>query len=171
MKNNRKGFTLIELLVVVAVIGILASVVLLGLGQVRGRGRDARRIADLKQLQNGLELYFNTCNRYPAHLTGLTNGSDATCADGTPAGATVNQQLFDPSSNGTIMYDYCVGGINNNRYILGAMLEDPTNPVLNQMATWSSAGICAGEPLQNGGSGAARACQNGAAPGSYCVTI
>ena len=66
---DRKGFTLIELLVVVAVIGILASVILLGLSSVRGKGRDSRRISDLKNIQNGLELFFNACNKYPSHYS------------------------------------------------------------------------------------------------------
>ena len=57
--KSARGFTLIELLVVIAIIGILSSVVLASLNSARKKGRDARRIADLKQLQLALELYYD----------------------------------------------------------------------------------------------------------------
>ncbi len=64
MKNNR-GFTLIELLVVIAVIGILASVVLASLNSARGKARDARRLADGRQLELILQIYYDTYGTFP----------------------------------------------------------------------------------------------------------
>ena len=64
---TNRGFTLIELLVVVAIIGMLASVVIAALGNTRAKARDARRLADLKQLQTALELYATDNNGlYPS---------------------------------------------------------------------------------------------------------
>ena len=63
IKKNNKGFTLIELLVVIAIIGILSSVVLASLNSARTKARDARRIADIKQIQLALELFYDA-NRY-----------------------------------------------------------------------------------------------------------
>ncbi|MEK7082655.1 MAG: type II secretion system protein, partial [Patescibacteria group bacterium] len=62
---KKQGFTLIELLVVIAIIGVLASVVLASVNTARAKSRDARRIADLKQIQLALELYYDTNNQYP----------------------------------------------------------------------------------------------------------
>jgi prepilin-type N-terminal cleavage/methylation domain-containing protein len=63
--KNEKGFTLIELLVVIAIIGLLASVVLLALNSARAKSRDAKRLADVRQLASALELGFNDMNSYP----------------------------------------------------------------------------------------------------------
>ncbi len=74
----KKGFTLIEILIVVAIIAILASVVLVGLGPTQQAGRDARRVSDIHEIQNGLELYYNKCGFYP----GTANCGAATIIGG-----------------------------------------------------------------------------------------
>ncbi len=73
MLKPKKAFTLIELLVVIAIIGILATISVLALNNARAKSRDAKRIADVKQMQTALELYFNDMNRYP--LTSEFTGS------------------------------------------------------------------------------------------------
>ena len=69
MRKLSRGFTLIELLVVIAIIAILASIVLASLNSARVKSRDARRMADLKQVENALELYNNDNQSYPAVTT------------------------------------------------------------------------------------------------------
>ncbi len=69
MEKYKRGFTLIELLVVIAVIGILASVVLASLNSARAKARDARRLADIKQVATALELYYDKYGYYPAYTT------------------------------------------------------------------------------------------------------
>jgi prepilin-type N-terminal cleavage/methylation domain-containing protein len=64
MKKQR-GFTLIELLVVIAVIGVLAAVVMSSISSARGKGRDAKRLSDTKEIQTALELYYHDNNAYP----------------------------------------------------------------------------------------------------------
>ena len=68
------GFTLIQLLVVIAIIGLLASVVLVSLNSARQKARNAKRVADLSQMQKALELYFDTYNSYP-----VTSGWRSQC--------------------------------------------------------------------------------------------
>ena len=64
-KNNQKGFTLIELLVVIAIIGLLSTLAVVSLNNARTKSRDARRIADVKQIQTALELFFTDNSQYP----------------------------------------------------------------------------------------------------------
>ena len=64
----RKGFTVIEILVVVAIIGILASVVLFGVDSAKRKARDARRVADLSQMAQVIEIYNNDNGEYPSDL-------------------------------------------------------------------------------------------------------
>lgn len=65
-KTNNKGFTLIELLVVIAIIGLLSTLSVVSLNNAREKSRNAKRVADVKQIQTALELYFNDQSGYPA---------------------------------------------------------------------------------------------------------
>src|SRR3989344_4807888 len=59
-KFSSKGFTLIELLIVIAVLGVLASVVLVAINpaeQLR-RGRDASRLQIVAQLGHAVQANF-----------------------------------------------------------------------------------------------------------------
>ena len=71
--HKKNGFTLIELLVVVAIIGILATVVLSSLSSARESARDARRLSDIKTIQNALEIYHLENGSYP-RSTNLASG-------------------------------------------------------------------------------------------------
>lgn len=96
MIRNKKqaGFTLIELLVVIAIISLLAVGIFLAFTSARVRSRDARRVADIKQMSSALESYYSQCNSYPVVLTPLTldstkslaTGSDPNCGDNAGSG-------------------------------------------------------------------------------------
>ncbi len=135
--GKNKGFTLIEILIVVAIIGILASIILVGLGSFRSRGRDARRIADLHQVQNGLELYFTKNGSYPsdaawANLTTTLKG----------AGIGVNAVPNDPTIGSNYIYAAASGG-----YVLAATLEDVNNPALTNDVDSTVNGVGCGDPV------------------------
>ena len=76
MKKTLKGFTLVELLVVIAIIGLLSTVAVVALNSARTKSRDAKRVADVKQIQTALELYFNDKNQYPVETDAVALGTD-----------------------------------------------------------------------------------------------
>lgn len=78
MNTKKKGFTLIELLVVIVIIGILATLAIVALQQARKNARDAKRIADVRQMQTALELFFNDNQYYPEGIDDHTSGKIAT---------------------------------------------------------------------------------------------
>lgn len=74
---NKRGFTLIELLVVVAIIGILASIVMVSLSGARAKARDSKRISDIKSIQLALSLYYSDYGMYPKNIYALTSAGAA----------------------------------------------------------------------------------------------
>lgn len=68
LSNEKKNaFTLIELLVVISIIGIMSTVAMTSLNGVRKKARDARRLSDMKQIINALELYKSRYGTYPGN--------------------------------------------------------------------------------------------------------
>jgi len=130
MNTKKKGFTLIELLVVIAIIGILATLAVVALQQARKNARDAKRIADVRQMQTALELFFNDNQYYPnAAVVNNAGGSIATGgvtymniipsaptpADG-PCDNTSNAYNYTGTGTpvgsywGSYTIDFCLGG-------------------------------------------------------------
>lgn len=115
--STTRGFTLIELLVVIAIIGLLSSVVLASLNGARLKGRDARRLADMKELQTALELYYSDNIAYPVATT------QAAVSDALPAlSPTYIASIPDDPLGGAYHYVYktTAGG---TFYCLGTVIE------------------------------------------------
>ena len=134
----RKGFTLIEILIVVAIISILSSIVLIGLGPTQRVGRDARRLADLRQVQTALGLYFNKCGYYPGvaqpnpppcggfqAISGWTSFKAA--IEG--SNIIVEKLSNDPLASAGRNYFYGVSP-DGSGYVIGAVLEDSNSQAL-----------------------------------------
>lgn len=120
--SKKSGFTLIEILVVIFIIGLLSSVVLVGLGTFRARGRDARRIADLRSVQNILELYYAKNGEYPS-----SNSWSDLKSNLTGAGIGVSALPNDPINSETYQYS---ASASNQSYVLGSKMEDVDHSVL-----------------------------------------
>lgn len=65
--SDKKGFTLIELLVVIAIIGFLVVLAMVSMDNAKQKARDARRLADMKQMTTALDLYYDYNETFPAH--------------------------------------------------------------------------------------------------------
>ena len=122
---HRKGFTLIEMLIVIAIIGILASIVLVGIGPVQRTARDARRASDLRQTQNALELYFSKNATYPPAGNWAALTAELTIG----ANAVVRQVPGDPRAGSGATYQYAPDATGNG-YVLAANFEDTANSLL-----------------------------------------
>ena len=112
METKNKGFTLIELLVVISIIGLLASVVLVSLNPARGKARDTRRAADIRQFQTALEIYFSNNNAYPASplIGSATNPTQWVTFIATNFSGIISQSLQDPKNSWPYEYFYMSPG-------------------------------------------------------------
>ena len=161
--SYKRGFTLIELLVVIAIIGILSSIVLASLNSARQKGRDARRLADVKQLQLALELYYDANSSYPATLSTsslITSGY-------------ISVIPTDPTDQGSYSYSglsTSVGGTCSS-YHIGASLETSGHSALSADADAAATlNICSGSGTDFDGSVDTSACTSGDA-GSNCYDL
>src|ERR1035437_9360120 len=142
IKNRRKGFTLIELLIVIAIIGVLATLLMVNFVGVRQRAKDAQRKSDIRQLQSALEIYRSDNDSYPggtgsvAQLFSCFPGSGSKCTNiagcfgnGSPTCTTVymQNQPVDPSGLSSSNYNggyYYYRSSGPSTYLLGACLEN-----------------------------------------------
>ncbi|MBI2278637.1 MAG: type II secretion system protein [Candidatus Brennerbacteria bacterium] len=107
-RQRNGGFTLVEMLVVVAIIGVLSSVILVGLGDVRRDARDTRRISDIRQIQNRLEIYYTANQSYPADIYQSLE-------------APPYDPVIDAVTGSVLKYGY--QRLSSNSYLLGVCLE------------------------------------------------
>ena len=124
--KRQSGFTLIELLVVIAIIGLLSTLSVVALNNARARARDARRVADIKQIQTALELYYNEMGEYPSAVTsgGTIAGTSAVYMNSVPTAPTPIDTTTCTDHN---TYAYVTQSTNSSytlKYCLGAATAD-----------------------------------------------
>jgi len=183
-----RGFTIIELLTVIAIIGILASIVMASLSSSRSKGRDARGITDVKNIELALRLYYPDNGMYPLNIYAGTgsapnSGLAPTYLPRVPTdpsyGTAGNNCTSNPNDASCYMYAAYYRGSDTllacngttripSKYQIGALLEDTKNSALTEdidavrgAGTLSGYGPCTGASFFNGTSaGAASRCDN-----------
>lgn len=106
--QKRKGFTLIELLVVIFILGVLASLISNTFFTSLKKGRDARRKADLEQIQKGLEIYYEDNRAYPTQAPdpGFLFGNEFSKVIGTKTKIYMKKVPNDPINGLDYKYVY-----------------------------------------------------------------
>ena len=77
IKTNLHGFTMIDLMTAISIIALISTMGAAAVKRAQEKGRDARRLADLGQIERALALYYNDNGRYPAVELAYTG--DTTC--------------------------------------------------------------------------------------------
>ena len=190
MNISKKGFTLIELLTVIAIIGILASIVLVSLTTARAKGRDAKRISDIKNIQLGLEEFYSDNLVYPRDIysaqtnnaTASYNGLAPKYMPAVPLDPNLTNCGWSGTVYGTTGGKYCYTGLNTagsvnctanppTKYHLGAILEVAGNSgsgnySQNAGAAQNSASACSDSTLNTDFNGISTKCTTSGSNGS-----
>lgn len=129
MKKN--AFTLLEILVVISIIGILIALGTAAYTTAQRKGRDAKRQADVRAIQNGFEQYYAREGAYP------TDEGEAGDIAIFPAGLPE-----DPKGSGEYIYSFNLG---DDAYCVCALLESDAGnatelPVSSTACTYGSGG-------------------------------
>lgn len=123
-QSKNLGFTLVELMVVIAIIGILATLIMVTLDNTKTTARNTRRLADIKELQLALKLFYNDNGFYP---TAITAGSSIS-RNGVNYLLRVPENPKPWNDGSCLNQDYIYKQIENGkRYTISFCLSDRTD--------------------------------------------
>jgi len=131
-QQNQQGFTLLEILVVMIIIGVLVAMGINSYLSAQIKSRDGARKSDLRQITEGLEMYYNDKSEYPASTVDGQIESGGVIFEW-------GESFYDPDNINTIYmselptspgggsYFYQSDG---TYYYLFALLENPNDPAI-----------------------------------------
>ena len=107
--NRKSGFTMIELMIVIVIIGILASMGGSTYIKSMSKGRDARRISDMQEVQKGFETYYAKSADQSYGATCPVMFTDPTIFPSMRAPTEVGNKLYTDFNCNSSSYCYCTG--------------------------------------------------------------
>ena len=113
------GFTLIELLISISIIAILSVVLSISYSNAQKQGRDQRRIADLKAIQNAAEQYYLLSGGYPVVANYATRRKWS-------VGTQSVLESYPKDPKNISPYIYSTSNISTTNYCVCARMENPT---------------------------------------------
>ena len=162
--HKQKGFTLIELVIIITIIGILSSIIVVGVSAARSRARDAKRTMEINQIEKALVFYAEQYGQFPGEdacdSSIGTCGNECPCVSG-PDNWSTNSGIYqglsadgfmknvpkDPINDPTYYYFYepccnqacgdgnlCVGTC--CEYTIGASKLEGTGASYSRWGTW-----------------------------------
>jgi prepilin-type N-terminal cleavage/methylation domain-containing protein len=136
MRKNKQGFTLIELLIVIAILGILASIVLVRLQNARLKGQEASAKSSARSVISNLVECKNSMGEAAATPAAGTPicCTDNTCSD--PIDADHATLLWPDIATTGYAFAYVSGTVNNGDYIF--QLVKATQPTVTCSMTTSN---------------------------------
>ena len=137
-------------MVVVSIIGFIASIVLASLTSAQLDARDKRRMGDIRQLENALNLYYTRFNTYPTESSGANANVSTNAVFKALMAAYISGTPTDPTgpSNATYYYYYdgahtC--GTKSYAVIFARQMDKASNSNYNTFLNTTCAGVLDGE--------------------------
>jgi len=152
MIKKIKGFTLIELLLVIAILGVLAMLITPNMITSLKKGRDARRKADLEQVQKALELYYEDNKAYPTSLD-LSSGAQFCHPSPNGCATKIYMEKLPQDLKSVCHYDYVSAGTDYKLYAYLENTQDQGSGV-NQAGYGGDCGVTTSCPCRFGVSSA-----------------
>lgn len=127
----KKSFTLLELLISLVILGVLSALITGNFITSLKKGRDARRKADLEQIQRALEMYYEDKRSYPNFNFNFGKKLCETKTDDNCGVEKVYMQKIPNDPNPSYTYQYISDG---TYYLLFSCIENNLDqgPGVNQ---------------------------------------
>jgi general secretion pathway protein G len=100
-RRSEDGFTLIELLIVIVVLGVLAGIVVFGVGTFKADSETAAKKADCKTVSVAAEAWNAKNGNYPGGVADLVTAKYLKAAPASGVGTTIDATTGLPSGGCT----------------------------------------------------------------------